>query len=167
MRPLLEALVDKSHHFGLVPSLSRSWDTLSRYVLWSCQSRMTRDVLIGEGENPAGRTAARHMAQEPEDIIISSYTDAQAVEDGVLVEWDDLQVNRVTRAVFDHFTHSMGSSSLTGVVTNITPLRRVIQTMLAIEADGDGWRVGTYNNKQLWLVPNEVSGLTLMFPEDY
>jgi hypothetical protein len=107
------------------------------------------------------------MTQEPENIIISSYTDAQAVEDGVLVAWDDLQVNRVTRAVFDHFTQSMGSSPLTGVVTDITPLRKVIQTMLAVEADADGWRVGTYANKQLWLVPNEVNGLTLMFPEDY
>jgi hypothetical protein len=60
------------------------------------------------------------MAQEPENII-SSYTDAQALEDGVLVAWDSLPVNRVTRAVFDHFTHQMGSSPLTGVVTDITP----------------------------------------------
>jgi hypothetical protein len=167
MRPLLEALVDKSHHFGVVPSLSRSWDTLSRYVLGSCQSGMTRGVFLNEGENPAGRTAVRFMAQEPEDIIISSYTDAQVLGDGVLVAWDDLQLNRVTRAVFDHFTSPMGSSPLTGVVIDITPLRRVIQTMLAVEADGDGWRVGAYEGKELWLVPNEVSGLTLMFPEDY
>jgi len=74
---------------------------------------MTRGVFLGEGENPAGRTAARH------------------------------------------------------VVTDIMPLRRVIQTMLAVEADADGWRVGAYEDKQLWLVPNEVNGLTLMFPEDY
>ncbi len=103
------------------------------YGLGSCQSDMTRGVFLDEGENPAGRTAARHMAQEPEDIIISSYTDAQAVEDGVLVVWDDLQVNRVTRPVFDRFTRPMGSSPLTGVVTDITRLRRVIQTMLAVE----------------------------------
>jgi hypothetical protein len=127
---------------------------------------MTRGVFLGEGENPAGRTAARHMAQEPENII-SSYTDAQAVEDGVLVAVDHLQVNRVTRAVFDHFTQPMGSSPLTGVVIDITPLRRVIQTMLAVEADEDGWQVGAHEGKKLWLVPNEVSGLTLMFPEDY
>jgi hypothetical protein len=167
MRPLLEALVDKSCRFYVVPSVSRSWARSSRYLLGSCQSGMTRGVFIAEGENPAGRTAVRCMTQEPENIIISSYTDAQAVEDGVLVAWDDLQVNRVTRAVFDHFTQSMGSSPLTGVVTDITPLRKVIQTMLAVEADADGWRVGTYANKQLWLVPNEVNGLTLMFPEDY
>ena len=106
------------------------------------------------------------MALEPENIIVS-YTDAQALEDGVLVEVDDLRVNRVTRAVFDHFTHPMGSSTATGVVIDITPLRGVIQTMLAVEADAEGWRMGAYEGKELWLVPNEVSGLTLMFPEDY
>ena len=106
------------------------------------------------------------MAQEPENVIVC-YTDAQALEDGVLVAMDALPVNRVTRAVFDHFTHPMGSSSQTGVVTDITPLRGVIQTMLAVEADADGWRMGAYEGKELWLVPNEVSGLTLMFPEDY
>jgi hypothetical protein len=106
------------------------------------------------------------MAQEPQNVI-SSYTDAEAVEDGFLVAWDDLQVNRVTRAVFDHFTRPMGSSPLTGVVTDITPLRGVVQTMLAVKADADGWRVGTHEGKELWLVPNEVSGLTVMFPEDY
>src|SRR6266478_1663352 len=116
--------------------------------------------------NPAGQSAARCMAQELQNVI-SSYTDAEAVEDGVLVAWDDLQVNRLTRAVFDHFTHPMGSSPLTGVVTDIAPLREVVQTMLAVEADADGWRVGAYEGKDLWLVPNEVSGLTLMFPEDY
>src|SRR5712691_730820 len=125
---------------------------------------MTRVVFLGEGENPAGRTAARRMAQEPENII-ASYTDAEALEDGVLVAMDALPVNRVTRAVFDHFTRPMGSSPLTGVVIDITPLRGVIQTMLKVEADGDGWRIGAYAGRELWLVPNEVSGLTLMFPE--
>jgi hypothetical protein len=127
---------------------------------------MRRGVFLGEGEDPAGRTAVRCMAQEPENIIVS-YTDAQALEDGVLVEVDDLQVNRVTRAVFDHFTRPMESSTATGVVADITPLRGVIQTMLAVEADAGGWRVGAYEGKELWLVPNEVSGLTLMFPADY
>ena len=106
------------------------------------------------------------MAQEPENIIFS-YTDAQALEDGVLVEVDDLQVNRVTRAVFDHFTRPMGGSTATGVVTDITPLREVIQRMLAVESDAHGWPLVAYEGKELWLVPNEVSGLTLMFPEDY
>src|ERR1700687_817593 len=166
MRPLLEALVDKSCRFYTPPCFSISWDTSSRYVLGDCQLGMTRVVFLGEGENPAGWTAVRCMAQEPQNVI-ASYTDAEAVEDGFLVAMDALPVNRVTRAVFDHFTQRMGSSPLTGVVIDITPLRRVIQTMLAVEADTDGWRVGAYEGKDLWLVPNEVSGLTLMFREDY
>ena len=33
--------------------------------------------------------------------------------------------------------------------------------MLAIEPD-DGWRTGDYQGKRLWLIPNEVGGLTLL-----
>jgi hypothetical protein len=104
--------------------------------------------------------------QESENVI-DSYTDAEALEDGFLVAMDALPVNRVTRAVFDHFTQPMGSSPQSGVVIDITPLRRVIQAMLAVEADAGGWRVGAYEGKPLWLTPNEVGGLTLMFPEDW
>src|SRR5712692_7647134 len=64
----------------------------SIYVLRRCQSGMTRGVFLDEGEDPAGRTAAQCMAQEPQ-IIIASYTDAEALEDGVLVALDHLQVN--------------------------------------------------------------------------
>ena len=100
--------------------------------------------------------------------VIYSYTDRQAVEDGVLVPVDgEGQVNRVTRAVFDHFTESMGSSAHTGPVINITPLTRVIRKVLRELPDEDGWRKLTYQGKELWLVPNEVRGLTLMFPDDY
>jgi hypothetical protein len=106
------------------------------------------------------------MEHESDDVI-SVYTDAQALEDGVLVQMDELPVNRVTRAVFDHFASPMGSSPITGTVIDITPVKRVIQAMLAVKPDDDGWRCGTYEAKELWVVPNEVNGLTLMFPEDY
>ena len=33
--------------------------------------------------------------------------------------------------------------------------------------EDDGWRVGEYDGKKLWLIPNENGGLTLMFPSDY
>ena len=107
------------------------------------------------------------MANEPE--VISSYTDREAVEDGVLVPWTGPgKVNRITRAVFDHFTTAIGSSPLTGPVTDVTRLARVVDAVLANPPDGDdGWRSGTHDGKKLWLAPNEVGGLTLMFPEDY
>ncbi len=94
--------------------------------------------------------------------VISSYTDREAVEDGVLVALAGPgRINRVTRAVFDHFTQSMGVG-----VTNITPLLEAMRHMLTVELD-DGWRTADYRGKALWLIPNEVGGLTLMFPEDY
>lgn len=98
---------------------------------------------------------------------IYTYTDEQAVEDGVLVAIAGPdRVNRVTRAVFDYFTQPMGSSPVTGPVTNISPLMDAIRAVLQAEIE-DGWRIATYQDRVLWLVPNEVGGHTLMFPEDY
>ena len=98
---------------------------------------------------------------------ISTYTDQQALADGVLVAVPgDGGVNRVTRAVFDHFAESLGTSPITGPVANITPLTDAIRAMLQIESN-DGWRTGVHQGKELWLIPNEVGGLTLMLPEDY
>jgi hypothetical protein len=104
--------------------------------------------------------------QEPENVIYA-YTDAQACDDGVLVAIRHGPVSRVTRTVFDHFTASMGSSPVTGPVTDVSRLMRAIESMLKLEADTDGWRTGSYDGKTLWLTPNEVGGLTLMFPEDW
>ena len=99
---------------------------------------------------------------------IVEYTDRQALEDGVLVAIaGEGGVNRVTRAVFDYFTAPMGESAITGPVTDITPLMEAIEAMLKIKPDEGGWRTGTHEGKTLWLVPNEVGGLTLMFPKDY
>jgi len=100
--------------------------------------------------------------------LIACYTDREALEDGVLVAFPgEGRVNRVTRAVFDHFTKRLGSSPLTGSVTDITLLQEAIRAMLKVESDEDGWRVGSYQEKELWLVPNEVGGFTLLFPDDY
>jgi hypothetical protein len=106
------------------------------------------------------------MQKEP--FVISEYTDQQALEDGVLVSVSgEGKVNRVTRAVFDHFTKPMGSSPATSQVTDITWLQKAIRALLKVEPDQDAWRTGTYVGKELWLIPNEVGGLTLLFPDDY
>ena len=108
------------------------------------------------------------MTNEADDLFgepISNYSDSQALQDGVLVEIPgDGGVNRATRAVFDEFVHPIGDPRL-GVL-NITPLMDAIRAIIKIEPD-DGWRVGTYQGKDLWIIPNEVGGLTLMFPDDY
>jgi len=100
--------------------------------------------------------------------VISSYTDREAVEDGVLVAVPGQGgVNRVTRSVFDRFTSPMGSSPTTGPVVDIGPLMEAIRAMVKIPADADGWRTGAWKGQRLWVIPNEVGGLTMMFPEDY
>jgi hypothetical protein len=61
----------------------------------------------------------------------------------------------------------MGSTPRTGQVTDITRLQEAIRAMLKIEPDEGDWRTGVYEGKELWLLPNEVGGLTLLFPNDY
>jgi len=72
----------------------------------------------------------------------------------------EVNLNRVTRAVFDHFAQSMGPD-----IANITPLMNDIRHLLAVESDNDS-RTGNLRGKALSFIPNEVGGL-LMFPEDY
>src|SRR6266571_1205951 len=109
------------------------------------------------------RMVGRRRMHEEQLEIIAAYTDEQAVADGVLVQISEGKVNRVTRAVFDHFTEAMGSSPLTGPVTNITPLLEAIRAILQASPDEDGWRKLIWSGKELWLLPNESGGLTLMF----
>ena len=105
--------------------------------------------------------------QDKPDVIMQ-YTDKQALEDGVLVSFPgEGKVNRVTRAVFDHFAKPMGSAPETGQVTDITRLQGAIHALLKVEPDEDAWRTGAYEGKELWLIPNEVGGSTLLFPDDY
>lgn len=113
--------------------------------------------------------------------VISTYTDKQAVEDGVLVSVEGLvellglyrsggrKINRITRAVFAHFTGKLADESapVVELILRLQPLIEAIRAMIAISPDEDGWVTGEYQGKKLWLVPNEVGGLTLMFPEDY
>lgn len=103
------------------------------------------------------------MADGPWDVIFS-YTDREAVEDGVLVPWNGPQnVNRITRAVFDHFAPAQSDDR----DPDLSRLRAAVDAMLKIRPDEGGWRTGTHEREELWLIPNEIGGLTLMFPSDY
>lgn len=100
----------------------------------------------------------------PDENVIFSYTDREAVEDGVLVPWDGSHnVNRITRAVFDHFAPAAND----GRATDLERLRAAVEAMAALEPDANGWRTGSYDKEDLWMIPNEVGGLTLMYPSDY
>src|ERR1700694_1788790 len=90
---------------------------------------------------------------------ISVYTDAQALEDGVLIAVPgESEVNRVTRAVFDHFAKPTGDPAPNEY--DLSDLLAAIAALLAIEPQ-DGWRTGDHKGKRLWLIPNEIGGLSL------
>lgn len=133
--------------------------------------------------------------------VIYSYTDQDAVTDGVLVPVN--AKDRVTRAVWDFISARVAS--------NRPPLRwplsGSVKAMYPLDTDAD-WRTcalcvgllehyseparllydndtlwhakleatattldsispGSKEALQVWILPNELGGLTLMFPEDY
>jgi hypothetical protein len=113
--------------------------------------------------NPARWAAAWRMEQIPENVIFS-YTDAQALADGVLVSVHAPPVNRVTRAVFDHFMQLMGSSDVTGPVFDIAPVKRVIEAMVALTPDEGGWRCGSYEARNCGWSRTKWRGSLSCFP---
>lgn len=118
------------------------------------------------------------------DAVVFTYTDAEAVRDGVLVNvlgTVPFPINRATRALFDHFTRPMGQGAITGLVTYVTRLSRLGDVVMERIRKGElqeGWVVMEDGGRTVWCVPNEttefnhvtksqVQGWTLMFPEDY
>ena len=135
--------------------------------------------------------------------VISTYTDQDAVEDGVLVKLDDK--HRVTRTVYDFLSTRIPASPplrwplspgleamypykdqdfklaalLAGLFSRYGARAKQIYEnneaggiwFAALDATNDtilGLRPGAEKGPfKLWLMPNELGGLTLMFPEDY
>ena len=101
-----------------------------------------------------------------ENEVIYSYTDEQAVADGVLVDTRQLLghlgISRVTRAVWDHYVTDMGK----GLVQDVTKLIRTAEKVKQVRPE-DGWYIYKEDSITLWCIPNEIDSLTLMFPEDY
>ena len=85
---------------------------------------------------------------------LGAYADKEALAEGVLLAVKHGPINRMSRAVFDHYTKSLA-------------LTDAIRAVLKEEPSANGWRVALYRGKCLWAIPNEVGGLTLTFPEDY
>jgi hypothetical protein len=122
------------------------------------------------------------MADE-QDNVVFRYTDAQAVEDGVLVKTG--KTDRVTRPVFEWFAECASVSPEMGQAERDSWAD--VQSSALISKYGDRARKVYDENigggilkirmcrefgssssaRTLWLMPNENGGLTLMFPEDY
>lgn len=154
----------------------------------------------------------RFVENDPDFVVISSYTDEQAVDDGVLVEMGDR--NRATQAVFSWLKETVAlpswgvpptnwpvelmmfcaagraikagteggarvkaEAAIRGLIGSCGPqARRIYEQNI-----GGGVWVRYYeplahallqndpksDAKRLWMLPNEIGGMTLMFPEDY
>ena len=102
--------------------------------------------------------------------IISTYTDQQALEDGVLVDLTPARasfrgqpVNRMTRNLWEEFKPFLTVAEVMHL-TEIAYLGKVLKTKLALAYfKGDIWQVPP----GLWLMENELGGWTIMRPEDY
>lgn len=101
-----------------------------------------------------------------DDFIIHSYTAQQAIEDGVLFHpyperWPNLLV---TQSIHTDCKHQKGRTYDNALV----PL--LIDCILAVQANPkkeppivlEGTVAGT-----VWIMPNELGGMTVMKPEDY
>ena len=148
-----------------------------------------------------------------DDVVIHSYTDEQAVDDGVLVKVGPR--DRVTRAVWDFFVQhaplglmapqhwpvdlgrwvgALGTEqerdtkaaalALGIMMIHAAAARRVYEqnigggiwkcravvrngVLARLEVDAEHARPPGAEGTTLWLMPNELGGLTLLFPEDY
>ncbi len=110
--------------------------------------------------------------------VISTYTDGQAVEDGLLVAV--AAKDRVTRAVWEYLCSRVPLDNVSSdqidakrhdhalftsgrmIGQNALEARRVYDQNI----DG-GIFVLIEQGRKFWIMPNELGGLTLMFPEDY
>ena len=109
--------------------------------------------------------------------VISTYTDAQALDDGLLVElptgivFRGLPINRMTRHLFDELLPFAEAEATLFDGDLDRALALILRTKCTF-ASGDPGNTGEIGDihripPNLWLVRNEVGGWTTMFPEDY
>ena len=104
---------------------------------------------------------------------ISIYTDSDAMEDGILsdvsgfgVKFNGSLINRMTAAAA--FALDLKEKDTATAKNNL----QFISDNCAFDGDGaDAWGIfqpdARLGNEKLWLIPNEIGGITLMLPEDY
>lgn len=97
--------------------------------------------------------------------IISEYSDEQAVEDGVLVNIASVTGDHNDRATI-HLWGEYTRQLLSGMLTDITELSALYKRVKE-QPIKDEWRILPTPKGEVWLIPNEVGGLTLMFASDY
>ncbi len=111
--------------------------------------------------------------------VISSYTDAQGIEDGFLVDlllftrvsFGGPPINRTTRHLFDELKPFLESDAGGDAKEfGLAPASTLRTKGAFAKGDpGNSGEIGDINTipSKLRLVRNEVGGWTAMFPEDY
>ena len=103
---------------------------------------------------------------EGEGNVIFKYTDEQAIRDGVLADITFLQIRAPNNKIVNRATASIAERCL--ILGSVYDPRKVAKIIEAANLDaGDGWFKGFWEGDEIWLVPNEVGGMTVMFPSDY
>ena len=110
--------------------------------------------------------------------VIDAYTDADAIEDGTLVDLTQFldvrfhgrRINRMTRHLFEQFRTMLDDEEGDAKKFGLR-LKWIFRTKMtfAQESPGNAGLVGDVVTipPNLWLVLNEVGGWTAMYPEDY
>ena len=109
--------------------------------------------------------------------IISSYTDAEALEDGTLGElhagviFRGLPINRTTSHLLEDLRPFVEAEVAPFGGDFDRALASILRTKCSF-ASGDPGNTGEIGDiyripPKLWLVRNEVGGWTVMYPEDY
>ena len=109
--------------------------------------------------------------------VISSYTDAEGLEDGFLAElWSpavfrSFPINRMTGHLFDDLTPFVEAEATLFNGDFYRALASILRTKCSF-ASGDPGNTGEIGDiycipPKVWLVRNEVGGWTAMYPEDY
>ena len=98
--------------------------------------------------------------------VIFSYTDAQALEDGVLFDVTPYTVDRVNRVTSAVYALLDGFEKPDEVPTQYRELED--QALRALSQSKDKELVEfSYKGRTLWMMDNETGQRTIMFPEDY
>jgi hypothetical protein len=104
---------------------------------------------------------------------IAVYTDADAQDDGVLIDTSDLRI-LFNGKIINRLT--IGASRAIGMNANQPETAKTDLQSIAANSDYDGsgadaWGIyqpdARHGNEKFWLVPNEVDGYTLLLPEEY
>lgn len=105
--------------------------------------------------------------------IISVYSDADAIDDGVIsdiselgIEFNGKPINRIT----DSAEMVLKLSDKTPAAAK-TDLQFIADNSEKDRDGADAWGIfqprDDFGNEKLWLVGNEIDGYTLMLPSDY